>query len=65
LDKQVHDWLEEHAGLSLDISRTTAYQRYVETLTAWGEKYSQTPVQVEKAIFGLAMGYTARAPRTL
>lgn len=56
LDKQVHDWLEEHADLALDISRTVEYQRYFETLRHWGEGFGRTAVQVEKAIFGLATG---------
>lgn len=56
LDKQVHDWLEHHADIALDIRRTQEYQRYFDTLTQWGECYDRTPVQVEKAIFGLATG---------
>lgn len=58
LDKQVQDWLKQHAGVTLDIRRTEAYQRYVDALTAWGEHHGRTPVQVEKAIFGLATGRT-------
>jgi hypothetical protein len=58
LDKQVHDWLEQHAGLRLDIDRTPDYERYIEVLTAWGDTRGRTPVQVEKAIFGLATGRT-------
>lgn len=58
LDKQVHDWLQREAGISVNIHRTQDYQRYLETLIAWGNAYSRTPVQVEKAIFGLATGRT-------
>jgi hypothetical protein len=56
LDKQVHDWLERHADLSLDIGRTLEYERYVHTLAHWGDPFGRTAVQVEKAIFGLATG---------
>jgi hypothetical protein len=52
----VREWLEKHAGVILDISRTPDYQRYFDALTGWGEIYGRTPVQVEKAIFGLATG---------
>lgn len=58
LDKQVHDWLQREAGISVNIHRTPDYQRYLETLKAWGSAYARTPVQVEKAIFGLATGRT-------
>lgn len=58
LDKQVHDWLEREAGLAVDIHRTPDYQRYLDTLKDWGVAYDRTPVQVEKAIFGLATGRT-------
>lgn len=58
LDKQVHDWLQREASISVNIHRTQDYQRYLETLKAWGNAYSRTPVQVEKAIFGLATGRT-------
>ena len=58
LDDLVREWLEKHANVILDISRTPDYQRYVETVTAWGENFGRTPVQVEKAIFGLATGRT-------
>ncbi|MGE2817951.1 hypothetical protein ACQI5H_22820 [Mycobacterium heidelbergense] len=56
LDMQVRNWLEKYAGVSLELGRTSDYQRYFEALTTWGEKYGRTPVQVEKAIFGLATG---------
>lgn len=56
LDKQVHDWLEKRAGITLDISRTAEYQRYLDVITSWGDRFGRTPVQVEKAIFGLATG---------
>ncbi|MDP7707445.1 hypothetical protein [Mycobacterium sp. TY815] len=56
LDKRVHDWLEDRANLTLDISRTHEYQRYLDALTSWGEAFGRTAVQVEKAIFGLATG---------
>jgi hypothetical protein len=56
LDKRVHDWLENRAGMTLEISRTTEYQRYLDVITGWGDRFSRTPVQVEKAIFGLATG---------
>jgi hypothetical protein len=56
LDDRVREWLEKHAGVILDISRTPDYQRYFDALTGWGEMYGRTPVQVEKAIFGLATG---------
>jgi hypothetical protein len=56
LDKQVHAWLKAHADLSLDISRTHEYERYVDILTKWGDPFGRTPVQVEKAIFGLKTG---------
>lgn len=58
LVKQVHDWLEREAGILVNIHKTQDYQRYVETLRAWGDDYARTPVQVEKAIFGLATGRT-------
>ena len=58
LDDQVREWLEKHAGVILDISRTPDYQRYFDALTGWGEIYGRTPVHVEKAIFGLATGRT-------
>jgi hypothetical protein len=58
LDKQVHDWLQREAGISVNIHRTQDYQRYLEVLKGWGNAYSRTPVQVEKAIFGLATGRT-------
>ena len=56
LDKRVSDWLCKRADFTLDISRTPDYQRYLDTLTAWGLGYGSTPVQVERAIFGLATG---------
>lgn len=56
LDKQVHDWLEREALISLNIHRTEDYQRYLEILTGWGADFDRNPVQVEKAIFGLATG---------
>lgn len=56
LDKRVHDWLHREAGISVNIHRTQDYQRYLEALKAWGNAYSRTPVQVEKAIFGLETG---------
>lgn len=56
LDKQVHDWLDEHAGMALDISRTHEYRRYLDVLTGWGDQFARSPVQVEQAIFGLATG---------
>jgi hypothetical protein len=58
LDDQVRQWLEKNAGVILDISRTADYQRYFDALTGWGEIYGRTPIQVEKAIFGLATGRT-------
>ena len=58
LDKQVHDWLEREARISLNIHRTPDYERYLDTLKGWGADYDRTPVQVEKAIFGLATGRT-------
>jgi hypothetical protein len=58
LDKQAYDWLEQHAGLNLDIDRTPDYERYIEVLTAWGDTHGRTTVQVEKVIFGLATGRT-------
>ncbi|MCV7274876.1 8-oxoguanine DNA glycosylase OGG fold protein [Mycolicibacter arupensis] len=58
LDKQVHDWLEQKASIVLDIARTPDYKRYLDLLKAWGSAYGRTPVQVEKAIFGLATGRT-------
>ncbi len=58
LDKQVGDWLRDNAGVTLDIRRTPEYQRYIEILGTWGKMYSRAPVQVEKAIFGLATGRT-------
>lgn len=58
LDKQVHDWLEREAFISLNIHRTPDYERYLDTLKDWGADYDRTPVQVEKAIFGLATGRT-------
>jgi hypothetical protein len=58
LDKQVHDWLKQHASMTFDISRSPDYQRYFDVLTVWGENCGRTPVQVEKAIFGLATGRT-------
>ena len=42
--------------MTLDISRTAEYQRYLDAITSWGDRFSRTPVQVEKAIFGLATG---------
>lgn len=58
LDKQVHDWLQREAGISLNIHRTPDYERYLDTLKAWGADYDRTAVQVEKSIFGLATGRT-------
>lgn len=52
LDKQVHDGLEKQADLSLDISRTLEYERYVNTLAHWGDPFGRTPVQVEKPSSG-------------
>ena len=43
-------------GMTLEISRTTEYQRYLDVITGWGDRFSRTPVHVEKAIFGLATG---------
>lgn len=56
LDKRVHDWLDQNADVQLDISRTHEYHRYLDVLTQWGDSFARTPVQVEKAIFGLATG---------
>ncbi|MUL78818.1 hypothetical protein [Mycolicibacterium sp. CBMA 226] len=56
LDKQVHDWLDDHAGVTLDISRTHEYRRYLDVLTRWGDRFARTPVQVEQVIFSLASG---------
>jgi len=56
LDKQVHDWLEKHADMTLDISRTHEYRRYLDVLTEWGDQFARTPVQVERVIFSLATG---------
>jgi hypothetical protein len=56
LDKRVNDWLRINAHMNLDISRTAEYRRYLDVLTHWGDSYARTPVQVEKAIFGLATG---------
>lgn len=56
LDKRVKEWLTEHADVTLDINKTVDYQRYVDLLREWGSPYGWTPVQVEKAIFGLATG---------
>lgn len=58
LDRQVHDWLEREANISLKIHRTPDYERYLDILKDWGADYDRTPVQVEKAIFGLATGRT-------
>jgi hypothetical protein len=58
LDNQVADWLDAHAGLTLDIGRTADYETYLATLNEWGRAYDRVPVQVEKAIFGLATGRT-------
>lgn len=56
LDKQVQDWLRNHAEMSISVRRTPDYQCYLDTLTGWGGAHARTPVQVEKAIFGLATG---------
>jgi len=56
LDQQVKAWLGTHAATTIDIDRTSDYQSYLAILTNWGDQYGRTPVQVEKAIFGLATG---------
>lgn len=58
LDKQVQVWLKREAKLVIDIHRTSDYERYLDVLRVWGAGYDRTPVQVEKAIFGLATGRT-------
>lgn len=56
LDKQVTDWIHEHTGIFLKINKTSTYQSYLDLLEGWGRPYNRTPVQVEKAIFGLQTG---------
>lgn len=56
LDKQVTYWIREYTGISLNLNRTPAYERYLDFLESWGRPYNRTPVQVEKAIFGLQTG---------
>lgn len=58
LDRQVQVWLKLEANLFIDIHRTSDYGRYLDVLRAWAAAYDRTPVQVEKAIFGLATGRT-------
>ncbi|MGV7472236.1 8-oxoguanine DNA glycosylase OGG fold protein [Mycobacterium kansasii] len=36
LDKQVSDWLEREASISLKIHRTPDYKRYLDILKDWG-----------------------------
>lgn len=56
IDSKVTGWLNEHAGVTLDVNRTPSYEVYLNLLNAWSEHYGRSPVQVEKAIFGLATG---------
>lgn len=56
LDNQVAIWLADNADVSLHLNDTNSYGDYLELLAAWGQPYDRTPVQVEKAIFGLATG---------
>jgi hypothetical protein len=56
LDKRVKDWFAEYADTLLDIYKTDDYERYIDILSSWGTPRGWTPVQVEKAIFGLATG---------
>ncbi|ANO03704.1 hypothetical protein PP571_06145 [Mycobacteroides abscessus] len=56
LDKQVIKWIREHTEISLNLNRTSAYESYLNLLEDWGRPYNRTPVQVEKAIFGLQTG---------
>lgn len=56
LDRQVATWLADNADASLQLNDTNSYSAYLDLLSTWGEQYGRTPVQVEKAIFGLATG---------
>lgn len=56
LDQRVVGWLTEHAGVGLALNSTDAYSQYLDLISGWGAAYNRTPVQVEKAIFGLATG---------
>ncbi|MBF9315810.1 hypothetical protein [Mycobacteroides chelonae] len=56
LDKQVADWIRKHTGISLNLNKTNAYEKYLNLLEDWGRPYNRTPVQVEKVIFGLQTG---------
>lgn len=58
LDRQVQLWLKRQAAIGINTHRTIDYERYLDVLQAWGDAYNRTPVQVEKAIFGLATGRT-------
>lgn len=55
LDDKITGWLGNEAGLRLDRS-TASYTQYLQLLSCWGEPYSRSRVQVEKAIFKLATG---------
>lgn len=56
LDKQVADWLLTHAGVALQLGRTSSCESYLQLLTLSGNQHNRTTAQIEKAIFGLATG---------
>lgn len=53
LDGLITKWMDTEANIHLRYRRTPDYQRYVETLHAWGEPHRLKPVDVEERIFRL------------
>lgn len=56
IDSKVAGWIRQQTGISLDVHSTASYSEYLELLTGWAKRYQRSPIQVEKAIFGLATG---------
>jgi hypothetical protein len=56
IDSKVAGWVRQQTGVSLDVHSTASYSDYMELLTEWAKEYHRSPIQVEKAIFGLATG---------
>lgn len=56
IDSKVTAWIRKQTGVSLDVHSTASYSDYLELLAGWAEQYQRSPIQVEKAIFGLATG---------
>lgn len=48
LDKQVADWLQMHADTTLQIDRTSTYERYLKLPTGWGKQHDQPPSRSRK-----------------